>query len=42
MNVTIEIHYISNDIKVMRAGSFPSKSKNPEQVALKFWNQIKR
>jgi hypothetical protein len=42
MNVTIEIHYISNQTKVMQAGSFPLRGRRPEQVALDWWKQIKK
>jgi hypothetical protein len=42
MNVTIEIHYISNQTKVMQAGSFPLRGKSKEQVALNWWKQIKK
>jgi hypothetical protein len=42
MNVTIEIHFVSNETKVMQGGSFPLKRREPEAVAWEFWQQIKR
>lgn len=42
MNVVIHIHYIANDMGVLRRGSFPLKSRNPEEVAYEWWKQIKR
>jgi hypothetical protein len=42
MNVSIVIHYISNDNKIMRRGSYPLKGKKKELVALEFWKWIKR
>jgi endonuclease V-like protein UPF0215 family len=42
LNVLIEIHYISNENKVLRRGSFPLKGKSKAQVALEFWRWIKR
>jgi hypothetical protein len=42
MTVLIVIHYISNDNKVMRKGSFPLKRKTREETALEFWQWIKR
>lgn len=42
MNVVIEIHYISNDTKSLRSGSFPLKKRKPEIVAYEFWEWIKR
>jgi hypothetical protein len=42
MNVLIQIHYISNGIKVLQHGSFPLKGKKPEQVAYDWWRQLKR
>jgi len=41
MNITIEIHYISNS-KILQKGSFPLRGRKPEQVALQFWKDIKR
>jgi hypothetical protein len=35
--VIIQIHYLSNDNKSHRAGSFPLRDKKPEQVAIEFW-----
>lgn len=40
MTVLIEIHYISNDNKIMRRGSYPLKGKQKEEVALEFWRWI--
>jgi hypothetical protein len=42
LTVLIVIHYISNDNKVLRRGSFPLKGKPKEEVALEFWKWIKR
>lgn len=42
MNVLIQISYISNDNQVMQRGSFPLKGKNKEEVAFKWWKQIRR
>lgn len=42
MNVLIQIHYVSNGIKVLQHGSFPLKGKKPEQVAYDWWRQLKR
>jgi hypothetical protein len=42
MNVTIEIHYISNDNKIMRRGNFPLKRKSKEEITLEFWKWIKK
>lgn len=42
MTVLIVIHYVSNDNKIMRRGSYPLKGKSKEAVALEFWKWIKR
>lgn len=42
MNVTIQIHYISNKIKVLKRGSFPLKGKKREVVAFDWWRKIRR
>jgi hypothetical protein len=42
MTVLIVIHYISNENKILRRGSFPLKGKLKEEVALEFWKWIKR
>ena len=42
MNVVVEIHFISNENKVMQRGSFPLRGRKPERVALDFWKQIRR
>jgi hypothetical protein len=42
MNVTIEIHYITNGNKVMQRGSFPLRRKKPEEVAFEWFRQIRR
>jgi hypothetical protein len=44
MNSTIQIHYIETEskIKVLQRGSFPLKGKKQEQVAYKWWKQIRR
>lgn len=42
MNVLIEIHYISNDNKIMRRGSFQLKGMQKEEVALDFWRWIEK
>ena len=41
MNVTIEIHYIANS-RLTQSGSFRLRGKQPVQVALDFWKQIKK
>lgn len=41
MNVSIHIHYETNDNKVMRKGSFPLSGKKKELVAYDFWKWIK-
>lgn len=41
IEVTIEIHYIASG-KVLQSGSFPLRGKQPAQVALEFWKQIKK
>lgn len=41
MNIVIEIHYIS-DSRGLQKGSFQLRGQKPEQVALKFWKQIKK
>lgn len=41
MNVTIEIHYIAAS-RIAQIGSFPLRGKQPVQVALDFWKQIKK
>ncbi|MDQ6598897.1 hypothetical protein [Bacillus salipaludis] len=42
MNVSIKLHFISNENKVMRRGEFPLRRKRPEEVTFLFWKQIKR
>jgi hypothetical protein len=42
MNVVISIHYITNENKVLRRGSFPVQRKTSEEVALDFWKWIKK
>jgi hypothetical protein len=42
LTALITIHYISNDNKVMRRGSFPLKVKKKEEIALEFWKWIKK
>jgi hypothetical protein len=41
MNVIIEIHYIA-DSRIAQKASFPLRGKQPVQVALDFWKQIKK
>ncbi|WP_066317027.1 hypothetical protein [Bacillus sp. FJAT-29814] len=41
MNVTIELHYISAETKIMQGGSFPLRRRKPEQVAYEFWREIR-
>jgi hypothetical protein len=41
LNVTIDIHYLSGS-KGATYGSFQLKGKKPEEVALQYWNEIKR
>lgn len=41
MNVVIEIHYKSNS-RALQTGTFPLRGRKPEQVALDFWQQIKK
>jgi hypothetical protein len=44
MNVIIQIHYITieNNGRILQRGSFLLKRRKPEQVALEFWEWIKR
>jgi hypothetical protein len=42
MNIKIQIHYISNENKVLQRGLFPLKNNKPEVVALDFWKWIKK
>jgi hypothetical protein len=42
MNITIEIHYISNGTKILQSGSFQPRGRKPEYIALLFWKQIKK
>lgn len=42
MTVLITIHYISNENKVVRRGSFPLNRKTKEEAAYDFWKWIKR
>jgi hypothetical protein len=43
MNVNIQIHYLSESgNKVLQKGSFPLRRRKKEEVALGFWQQIKR
>jgi hypothetical protein len=42
MNVIVEVHFISNENKVLQRASFPLRGRKPERVALDFWKQIKR
>jgi hypothetical protein len=42
MNVVIDIHYITCENKILRAGSFPLKRRRKEVVAFEFWRWIKR
>ncbi|NYE07590.1 hypothetical protein F4694_004401 [Bacillus niacini] len=42
MYVLIEIHYICNDNRSYRKGSFPLRGQKKEEVALEFWNWIKK
>lgn len=41
-NVLIQIHYITNDSKVLRRGEFKLNRKKPEEAAWEFWQWIKR
>jgi exonuclease III len=42
MNVTIEIHYKSDDSRAVQKGAFQLKGRKPEYIALEFWEQIKK
>lgn len=42
MTVLIQIHYITNDNKVMQRGTFPLKGKKKEVVAYEFLRWIRR
>jgi hypothetical protein len=42
MNITIQIHFISNENKVLRSRSFPLRGKKPEKVAYEWFKQIRR
>jgi hypothetical protein len=41
MNVTVDIHYVSNDNKVMQRGRFQLKGRKAEVTANEFWKMIK-
>jgi hypothetical protein len=41
LNVSIQIHYIANENKVLQRGAFPLRGRKPELVALEFWKWIK-
>jgi hypothetical protein len=41
MNVSIEIHYKS-DSRGLQKGSFQLRGMKPEELALNFWQQIKK
>lgn len=41
MNVQIDIHYLSHAGRVLQRGSFQSRGKKPEEVALQFLRVIK-
>jgi hypothetical protein len=42
ITVAIQIHYISNKIKVLQRGSFPLSGKKHEVIAFEWWRKIKR
>lgn len=42
MNVVVHITYLVEGVKVLQRGSFPSRRRTPEQVALDWWKQLKR
>lgn len=39
--ITIEIHYVG-DSKAVRRGSYPRRGRRSEQIALQFWQDIKK
>lgn len=41
MTVLITIHYISNDNRSYRKGSFPLRGKKKEEVSYEFWRWVK-
>lgn len=41
MNAAIQIHYITNENKVLRSGTFPMRGRKKEIIALEFWKWIK-
>lgn len=41
-DIVLQIHYITNENKVLQRGTFPLKGRTHEKVALDFWKQIKR
>jgi hypothetical protein len=41
MNITIEIHYTAGT-RAVQSGSFRLRGRKSEQVALQFWQQIKK
>jgi hypothetical protein len=41
MNVSIKIDYIACS-RVSQSGSFPSRGRKPEKVALEWWKQLKK
>ncbi|WP_042455605.1 hypothetical protein [Neobacillus dielmonensis] len=40
MNVSVDVHFVSNGIRILRSGSFPLRGKSKETVALSFWKRI--
>jgi hypothetical protein len=42
MNITIQIHFNSNENKVLRSRTFPLRGKKPEKVAYEWFKQIRR
>ncbi|OIK11968.1 hypothetical protein BIV60_17080 [Bacillus sp. MUM 116] len=42
MNISIEIHFISADNKIMQRDEFPLRRRKPEEVAFEWLKQIRR
>ncbi|MEH7490820.1 hypothetical protein [Neobacillus niacini] len=42
MTVLIQIHYISNDNKILRKGEFQLRGKSKHMAAYEFWRWIKK
>lgn len=41
-DVVLQIHFITNENKVLQRGTFPLKGRTQEKAAYDWWRQIKR